>query len=230
MSPHKSDLSIIICCKNEGAGIQRILDSLEHYRDDIIVIDGNSNDGTEETVRNFGATFLLDHGLGRGDAVKIGIEHAKGDVLVFFDADGSHEATDISALVAPIVTDGADLVIGSRRTGGSFDITVNFTGIIRSAGCDVLVGILNHRFGTSLTDILYSFRAIRSSAARQLELRSDGFGIEQEMVVECLARHLKVIEVPSREKARQWGASKLHTLEGIKFFLSLLGSLYLRKR
>lgn len=192
----------------------------------MIVVDGNSNDGTKEIATKLGARFFLDHKKGRGDALKIGIQKAKGEVIVFFDADGSHEAKDIPLLVSTLHSEKADLVLASRRTGGSFDVNVNLTGIIRSAGCDLLVSLVNHKFGTKLTDILYSFRAIRTSTARKLKFQSDDFGIEQEMVAKCLKRSCKVVEIPSREKARGWGESKLHTITGVKFLFTLLTELY----
>jgi len=222
-----SQISIIIACKNEGEGIARILKQVKNYAQEIIVVDGHSNDGTAELAKKFGAKFFLDNQKSRGDALKIGIKKAKGKVLVFFDADGSHEATDIPALVAPILTKKADLVLGSRRIGGSYDVNISPDGIIRSAGCDLLVYLLNRHFHTSLTDILYSFRAVRATTIRQLNLQSDDFGIEQEMVVSCLKKKLRVVEIPSREKARGWGKSKLHTLTGLHFIWLMFQSLYL---
>lgn len=227
MKYDKSKVSIIIGCKKEGEGIQKILQSISSYSDDIIVVDGHSNDGTREASEKFGARFFLDNKKGRGDALKIGINKAKDPVIVFFDADGSHEAKDIPEMVSLIVNNKADLVIGSRRTGGSFDVNVSITGIVRSAGCDFLVALVNHRFKSNLTDILYSFRAIKTSTARKLKFKSDDFGIEQEMVVSCLKNGYKVAEVPSREKARGWGKSKLKTITGVRFIYSLLRQLYL---
>ena len=226
MSYNKSKVSIIIACKNEGEGIKKILKSVNKYSTDIIVVDGHSNDGTKELVKDFGARFFLDHKKGRGDALKIGIKKAKKEILIFFDADGSHDEKDIPNFVSLILKKEADLVIGSRRTGGSSDINVNLVGIIRSAGCDFLVSLVNHKFKTSLTDILYSFRAIRTSTARSLNFKSNDFGIEQEMVASCLKRGYKVMEIPSRERARGWGKSKLKTITGIKFIYSLVKQLY----
>ncbi len=223
----KSKVSIVVACKNEGEGIKKVLGSIREYSNDIIVVDGHSNDGTEEKVKKFGASFYLDNKKGRGDALKIGIMHAKNELIVFFDADGSHDEKDIPYLVNPILKKQADLVVGSRRTGGSFDVSVNITGIVRAAGCDFLVSLVNHKFKTSLTDILYSFRAIKASTARKLNFKSNDFGIEQEMVVACLKKAYRVKEIPSREKARGWGKSKLHTLTGIKFLAVLVKDLYL---
>ena len=121
-------------------------------------------------------------------------------------------------------------MIGSRRTGGSFDVNVNLIGIVRSAGCDFLVSLVNHKFKTSLTDILYSFRAIKAATARKLNFKSNDFCIEQEVVISCLKNGYKVEEIPSREKSRGWGKSKLHTLMGIKFILLILKALYFEKR
>ena len=230
MSYDKSKVSVIIACKNEGEGIKKILESVKKYSNDIIVVDGHSNDGTEEIVKKFKASFFLDNKKGRGDAIKIGIKKAKGDTLVFFDADGSHDEKDIPNLVGPILKKEADLVVGSRRTGGSFDVNINLTGIIRSAGCDFLVSLVNHKFKTSLTDILYSFRAIKAATARKLNFKSNDFCIEQEVVISCLKNGYKVEEIPSREKSRGWGKSKLHTLMGIKFILLILKALYFEKR
>lgn len=226
MSYQKSKVSIIIACKNEGEGIKRILKSVRKYSDDIIVVDGHSNDGTKEIAKSFDARFFLDHKKGRGDALKLGIKKAKKEILVFFDADGSHNVQDIPKFVSPILRKEIDLVIGSRRTGGSSDLTVNLTGIIRSAGCDFLVAMVNHKFKIHLTDILYSFRAINAETARKLHFKSNDFGIEQEMIVTCLKKGYKVMEIPSREKARGWGNSKLKTIAGIKFIYSLIRQLY----
>ena len=223
----KSKVSIIIACKNEGEGIGKILKSVKKYSDDIVVVDGHSSDGTREIVKKLGVRFYLDHKKGRGDALKIGIKKAKNDILVFFDADESHNALDIPRFVTPIIQKEADLVIGSRRTGGSSDLNINLTGIIRSAGCDFLVAIVNHKFNTNLTDILYSFRAIRRPTALNLKLISDDFGVEQEMVVACLKKGFRVKEIPSREKARGWGKSKLKTITGVKFIFALLKQLYI---
>lgn len=219
-------VSIIIPSKGEGAGMQRILDSVKGYGEEIIVVDGNSQDGTKEIVESNGATYLLDHGLGRGDAVRIGIEAAKGDILLFFDADGSHEASDIPALLAPLQEDKADMVISSRRLGGSYDLDMSFTGIIRSAGSDFLAVLVNQRFKTNYSDILYSFRAMKKTTAVGLDLKANDFCIEQEMVAKCLKKGFRLMEIPSREKARGWGKSKLQTIMGIKFIFVLLKELY----
>ena len=219
-------VAIIILTKNEAQGLRRIIRSVKPYSNEIIVVDGNSKDNSETIAREEKVTFMRDHGLGRGDGLRIGIKRAKADVLLFFDADGSHEASDIPNVVTPIIKNEADIVICSRRTGGSFDMEMNATGLIRSFGSDVLTMIVNYAFRTKLTDILYSFRAIRRKDALKLHLQANDFCIEQEMVVASLKHKLRLLEIPSREKARAWGRPKLHTLTGIKFIFHLLRVIY----
>lgn len=219
-------VSIVISTKNEGQGLAQIIASVKPFARDIIVVDGHSTDDTKAIAKKSDVRYLLDHGVGRGDAVRMGIKAAKGKVVVLFDADGSHEASDIPRLVQPILENQADVVIGSRRTGGSFDLNMNFAGILRSGGADFLAYLVNRKFKTRLSDILYSFRAVRRSTAQELDLTADDFVIEQEMVVKCLKKGFKLLEIPSREKARAWGKSKLNTLTGIKFIIYLLKELF----
>ncbi len=214
-------VSIIVPTKGEGHGIAKVLESIKPYSDDIIVVDGHSEDGTREIAERCGARFFLDNRKGKGDAMQVGIEKAKGEVLVFFDADGSHEPKDIPRLVQPIFDNHADLVIGSRRTGGSEDVEISFRGMIRAFGCDLIVMLLNYRWNVHFTDILYSFRAIRRDIVQHLTLKATDFVIEQEMVIHCLKKGYRVLEIPSREYARGWGQSKLKTISGLKFLWHL---------
>lgn len=230
MAPFKkSAITAIIPTKNESEGVSKIIHEVKKYAGEIIVVDGNSTDGTFDIARKSGVKCYLDNGLGRGDALKIGVKHATNEIIVFVDADGSHEISDIPILINTLVKQKADMVISSRRTGGSSDMEMNFEGLLRSAGSDLLVMLLNYKFKTHLTDILYSFRAVRKSKFNKVKLKSKGFTIEQEMVVGFLQKNLNVIEIPSREKRRAWGKSKLKTVTGVSFIFSLLFDLYLRR-
>ena len=226
---NKKSVTAIIPAKNEGKGLEKIIKEVKNYASEIIVVDGHSTDNTKQIVEKSGVSYLLDNGKGRGDGVRLGISKAKNEVVVLIDADGSHEMSDIPGLVLPIIKEKADMVIASRRTGGSSDMQMDFDGLLRSAGSDLLVMLVNNRFGSHFTDILYSFRAIRKSKALKANLASNGFSIEQEMVISFLEKKFKVLEVPSREKARAWGVSKLKTSAGIGLFFRLIYDLYLKR-
>lgn len=218
--------AILIIAKNEAGGIQRVIRSAKRYADEVVVVDGHSTDGTLRLAKKEHVRVISDHGKGRGDGVKTGIAATKGDVIIFLDADGSHNVRDIPRLIRPITQGRADLVIASRRTGGTLDTNRGIDGLIRSFGADLITYLVNLRFTTQLTDILYSFRALRRSHIPVLNLSSDTFAIEQEMVISALRHRLRVLEIPSREFKRAWGTSKLSTLEGVELLARLLWQLW----
>lgn len=162
----KNKVSIVIPCKDETEGLRKILISVKPYSNDIIVLDGHSKDNTRELVLKEKARYFLDNGKGRGEAVRLGFKKAENEYIVAFDADGSHNEKDIPKLIAPLFINKADIVIGSRRKGGSLDLNMDFWGIVRSGGSDLLAYLVNKRFNTELSDILYSFRAVKKSAVK----------------------------------------------------------------
>lgn len=219
------NITVLIIAKNEAGGIQKVIRSVKPYAHELIVVDGRSTDNTVALAKKEGVIVVRDHGHGRGDGVRIGLAKATGDIVVLFDADGSHNPKDIPRLIAPIVKNGADLVIASRRTGGTLDTNPGFDGVIRSLGVDFMAYLVNLRFGTQLTDILYSFRAIRASSLARLKLSANDFSIEQEMIVAAIKMNLHIKEIPSRENARGWGKSKLKTHMGLMLLVKLIGLL-----
>ncbi len=219
-------ISIIIPTKYEAAGLFRVIRSVKKYAHEIIVVDGHSNDGTKEIAKKEKVKFFLDHYKGKGDALRLGITKATGNVIIFFDADGSPEPKDIPKLVGTLITEKADMVITSRRTGGSYDFQITLDGIMRTMGSDFMAYLVNKRFNTNFSDVLYNFRAIKRDVAKKLHCTADGFAIEQEMLVKTLQKGYKVVEIPSRERARMWGKSKLHTFAGIHLLYLLIKQLY----
>ena len=106
-------VSLVIPAKNESEGIGELIDSSMGFVDEIIVVDGHSSDMTRERALAKGAKVILDNKKGKGDAYKVGIREANRDIIVFMDADGSHDPGQIPALIEPIIKDEADFVIGS---------------------------------------------------------------------------------------------------------------------
>lgn len=204
-------VSLIICAKNEAGGIQQVIASVKPYSDEILVIDGHSTDGTAGLAAASGARVYLDNGKGKGDAYRAGIEKATGDVLVFIDADGSCEAADIPSLVRPIALNEADLVIASRHRGGSDEWRGDLDTYLRAIGSGFLSVVINWRWHSNLTDVLYGYRAMRREVALRVPLRAMDFDIEQHMIVQFLKQRYRVSEVRSHEYPRKWGRSKLPT-------------------
>lgn len=215
-------VTIIIPTRNEAAGIGQVLQWVKPYIDEILVVDGHSTDGTADLARQAGVRVIQDNGRGKGAALKLGIAEAHGDILVFMDADGSHDPTSIPALLAPILSDEADLVVASRHRGGSDEWRGDLDNYFRSVGGGIITLAINYRWNVRITDALNGFRAIRRSVAASLDLTADDFDIEQQMVTRCLRKRYRVTEVASHEFLRKWGRSKLPTYRKGYLFLGRL--------
>jgi len=202
-------VTVAIMARNEEATIENVIKSVLPYCQETIVVDGNSTDRTREIAESLGVKTYQDDGRGKGDGIRKAIEVAEGDVIVFFDADGSHEAADVPRLAAPIIAREADLVVGSRWKGGSDELGGDWSMFIRSTGSAFIALLINHRWGVMLTDCENGFRAISKSVARNLGLEETGFTIEQEMVMKILKKGYRVQEVPTHEYERQAGESQI---------------------
>ncbi len=210
-------ITVIIPTRNEEGGISQIIESVKPYCQEVVVVDGHSTDRTREFAEKNATKVVLDDGKGKGDGIRKGIASANADIIVFVDADGSHEPSDIPALVKPIIEGKADMVIASRNKGGSDEFKMDFENLIRQVGSDIATALVNYRFGSDLTDIQNGFRAIRFEVAKALGLKANDFDIEEEMVIKTLRKGYRVIELPSHEYERKWGTSKLSTWKGWKF-------------
>lgn len=213
-----SSITVVIPTRNEAGGVKSVIDGVRPFADEILIVDGHSTDETREISEDAGALVCLDNRKGKGDAYCVGIARATGDVIVFIDADGSHEPRDIPAICEPIVKDEADLVIATRHKGGSDEWRGDFITWLRAIGSGFLSLCINYRWKSNLTDVLNGFRAARASAAKRVRLRAMDFDVEQHMVVQYLKHEYRVTEVGSHEYCRQWGESKLPTLHKAHIF------------
>ncbi len=227
----KIDLSIVLVCKNEAENLDSIIPNLLQHSDDIILVDGHSNDGTEDICKKYNIKFLLDNKVGKGDAQKIGILETKNDYVLFVDGDGSHDLQDIDKLYYEVKNNNFDLVVGSRMSGGSLDIISNtsYIGFIRFVGNNFLVLLFNKIFKTSLTEVLYSFRCVNKKSFLNANITANKFDIELDMLIKFKLKNFKIGEIPSREFKRINGVSKLNTLVGIFFIFQILKYLFKKK-
>jgi dolichol-phosphate mannosyltransferase len=203
-----ASVTVVIPSKNEAGLIGEIVDAVRAYGE-VLVIDGHSTDGTREIAQAHGARVVLDAGRGKGQAIRQSLRDATTDIIVFIDADGSHDSKDIPALVAPIAAGTADLVIASRGKGGSDELHGTIGQFIRYVGSQLIMLAINYRWGVRLSDSQNGYRAIRRDVGLALDLKSNLTTIEQEMLMRALKRGYRVSEIASHEYERRWGTSKV---------------------
>jgi glycosyltransferase involved in cell wall biosynthesis len=208
-SERRTCISVVIPAYNEAENLRWLLPQLVNA-DEVIVVDGESTDGTGDVVRELcpHATLIRQRPRGKGAALRAGFAAATGDVIVMIDADGSMDPLEIESFVT-LIARGFDVVKGSRHScgGGSEDLT-----FIRGIGNRLFVRLANLLYGTGWSDLCYGYIALRRSAIHQLRLHSDGFEIETEICVHAVTAKLAVAEVPSYELNRRSGVSNLHPL------------------
>ncbi|MEJ8280689.1 glycosyltransferase family 2 protein [Pseudonocardia spirodelae] len=217
---------MIVPTRNEARNLEVVLPAIAAVRPavhEVIVVDGDSKDGTVETARRVlpGVRIVRQTRKGKGNAMACGFAAAEGDVVVMFDADGSADPQEIPRFVQALL-EGADFAKGSRFTkgGGSDDIT-----LLRKGGNAGLNLIANTLFGTRYSDLCYGYNAFWADILPLLELPAvdmpphpdggmywgDGFEIETVLNCRVAAAGLAITEVPSVEKERMFGETNLRT-------------------
>jgi dolichol-phosphate mannosyltransferase len=223
-------VTVVIAARNEAENLVAVLPRVCEICTDILVIDGASTDATAAVARRHGARVISDAGRGKGLALRAAIPHITRDITVFMDADGSHDARMIPALISPIMHGKADHVTGSRLLGGSSELHGGFDEFIRLAGSSFAMACINRLFHTCLSDSQNGFRAVRTDVLRQLNLTDRGTTIEQEMIIKTLRGGWRLAEVPAHEFRRLHGTSCIRVGRAWMWYLwSLFKHLFLSR-
>ncbi len=207
--PDHGGVTLVIPARNEARNICDVIEKSLPYCDELLVVDGHSTDGTADLAASYGVRVVLDNRRGKGDAIRVGAEAATHPIVVFMDADGSHDPSDIPYLTEPIRSNKCDLVIGSRGRGGSDELHGDIEKLMRMVGSDMILIGINLRWNQKLTDSQNGFRAIRKDVICSLGLVENITTIEQEMTMKCLKQGFKVSEVPTHEYSRRYGDSTI---------------------
>ena len=222
--PEATNISIVVLTLNEGKSIRRVLTG---FRDQIVgldvnvtVIDGNSTDDTVDNAKAAGVDVIIQRTRGKGAAIKEGLECLEADLFVFIDGDGTYDPSEVGGLVAPLVDDEADMVIGSRFLG---EMESNSMTLLNRLGNRFFNALINVTKGHRVTDALSGYRALREECLRDISLVSEGFEIEAELTMEFLSRGFTVKETPISYKRRREGKTKLRPIrDGYKILKTLL--------
>lgn len=211
--------SVVVPTFNEAKNIGWVLRRLPPV-DEVIVVDRCSPDRTAAIAEALYRRVLVidEPRQGKGTALRTGFAAASGDVVVMIDADGSMDPAEIPMYVEGI-QQGYDFVKGSRfmSGGGSDDITP-----MRALGNRALMRATNLLYMSRFTDLCYGFMAFRRAVLPDLDLRSTGFEIETEIVVNAVIANLRILEVPTHERQRRSGGSNLRAIRDGQRVLSTI--------
>jgi len=203
-------VSIVLPVMNEAANLPHVFASLPAWVTEIVLVDGHSTDDTVAVARQLrpDIKIICQEGSGKGNALLAGFAASTGEIIVTIDGDGSNDGREIVHFVSALAA-GADFVKGSRfaSSGGSDDITAG-----RRLGNWVLAVLVNRMFGTQYTDLCYGYNAFWARHLHALAVECSGFEVETLMNIRAAKAGLRVHEVPSFERPRIHGSSKLRVV------------------
>jgi len=208
---NNADVCILIPTLNEAATIGELIkDFKKEGFSNILVIDGNSRDGTAQIAKAEGARVVLQTGKGKGQAMIQAFELIESPFIIMVDGDGTYLAKEAHSLLGPVLEGKADHVIGNRLekySPGAFTR-------LNLVGNRLINMFFDVAYGVDLKDILSGYRAFTLESVRELELNKTGFEIETEISVECILKKQRVEEVPITYLPRSKnGATKLNPVK-----------------
>lgn len=211
MFNHSPVIDVIIPAYNEEASIGLVIQEIPVGVREIIVCNNNSKDSTAAVAKANGATVVDEPRPGYGSACLRGMAHIRSrpveelpDIVVFLDGDHSDYPEQLTELVAPIIEEGYDMVIGSRATG---DLEQGAMQPQQIFGNWLATNLIRLFYNYSFTD-LGPFRAIKWKELESLKMNDPDFGWTVEMQVRAAKAGMKCTEIPVRYRQRI-GVSKV---------------------
>jgi glycosyltransferase involved in cell wall biosynthesis len=212
-------LSVVIPVYNEERSVTELVERVKAVPVDkeIITVDDHSRDNTLAVLNRISGIRVISHPVnrGKGAAVRTGLAHATGEVVVIQDADLEYSPDDYPALLRPFSDPRVDAVYGSRfrGSGNSFLLLSKLANYFLTFFTNVL-------FGGRITDMETCYKLIRRPLFQGLGLTADRFEIEPEITAKLLRRHCRIVEVPIQYNARRAG-KKIGPRDGVTACIAL---------
>jgi glycosyltransferase involved in cell wall biosynthesis len=205
-------LSVVMPVYNEArtiaAVIDRVLKAPADVAKEIVIVDDASTDGTRQVLQDLRApeirVIFHDVNQGKGAAIRTGVAHATGDIVLIQDADLEYDPRDYPLLLEPILEDQADVVYGNRFHGGPHRV-LYFWHYAANRALTLLTNVLT---GLNVTDMEVGYKVFRRDVLRRLTLKSNRFGFEPEVTVKVARLHCRIYEVPIRYYGRTYEEGK----------------------
>jgi dolichol-phosphate mannosyltransferase len=197
------DVCVLIPTLDEAETIGEVVDRFhEEGLTNVLVVDGRSSDATREIAAERGARVVEQSGVGKGQAVRQGLERIDEPYVLMADGDGTYRPEDAHTMLEPLLAGESEHVIGDRFA----DMDEGAMTRLNRAGNWLVNRAFQTVHGRYLQDILSGYRAFTRASIDRFKLRADGFGIETEMAVECVKHNVPTSVVPIRYEARPGGS------------------------
>jgi glycosyltransferase involved in cell wall biosynthesis len=214
-------ISVIIPTLNEAGTIKEAITTIHQdlsYPKEIIVVDGNSTDGTVEIVKDTNlCKLIIEPKRGYGVALRTGMKNAKGNIIVMVDGDGTYEFKHINRLVNRMLEKDADMVLATRMYDPK-----KAMGLLNFIGNKVITFSFDFFYSQFLSDSQSGFRAISHEAINHVTLKEGDMAFATEMLIQFAREGYNMVEIPTTYKARTYGKTKLKPFKsGIEIFSTI---------
>jgi glycosyltransferase involved in cell wall biosynthesis len=200
------DATLVIPALNEEESLGHVLEAVDtDLLSEIILVDGGSSDRTVDIAKANGVRVIQESRRGYGRACATGVAHAQAEIIIFMDADGADDPSQIPNLISPIIQGEADMVLGSRLAGKIFPGAMPWH---QEFGNRLSAGMIRLLYGLPITD-LSPFRAVLRSRLLELNMQEMTYGWPTEMIAKSARKGWEILEIPVDYHPRIGGQSKI---------------------
>lgn len=214
-------VSVVIPTLNEAGTILNAINTVDKYvtyPKEIIVVDGNSTDGTLEIVKDTNkARLIVEPRRGYGVALRTGMKAAKGNILIMVDADGTYEFKHIDRLVSRLLEKDTDMVLATRMYDPN-----KAMGFLNFLGNKAITFTYDFFYSQFLSDTQSGFRAIDREKYNSVKFKETDMAYATEMLIKFAREGYNMVEIPTTYKPRTYGEPKLKPFKsGIQIFSTI---------